>query len=270
MTAFAGSVVARWQDDNGKEVANLDNSGNLTIQGDITTRGSRVAQHEPRGYSVYFDDFLGDSIRAEHDAKLGSGTGNAAALTTGQGGRYLLTSASDDGADTANFTAIAVPNSLSYRADAGSLGIEARLFLSAATGVMVFVGFTDTLPSAGLVVPVFVNGSDVISGAANAVGIFFDTDGLTSTKWGAGGRKASASTASSFSSDGPTASTFDVVRAELDASGTLTAYVNERKFAVIANAVTITTPLVPVIYVGNRAAAARTATVDYVYVRQAR
>jgi hypothetical protein len=251
-------------------------SGTLVTTGTVTPTsigGSPLAElqaTDPSQKCTWFTDFLGDAAPVEYDTKLGSGTGNAAALTTGQGGRFLITTASDDGADTANFTAIAVPNSLSYRADATGLVMEARLQLSAITNVCLFVGFTDALPSTGLAVPIFLNAADIDSSAADACGVGFDTDGTTA-QWFHGGVKANTDTVPAYSGAAPAATTWYTVRVEVSAAGAVTGYIDGTAIGTaVADAVTATTPLVPVIYVGNRSGAARTCTVDYVWVQQNR
>jgi hypothetical protein len=290
MTWFPGSVVHRLVDGQNKTIAEVDDSGNQTLQGGLTaTTGTfsgavtitgalvqngvpaaESAAVDPSQKCTWFSDFLGDAVPVEYDVKLGSGTGNAGALTTGQGGRYLITTASDDGADTANFTAIAVPNSLSYRADAGGLVMETRLQLSAITSVCLFVGFTDSLPSAGLLVPVYLNAADIDSSAVNGCGVGFDTDGTTA-QWFHGGVKANTDTVPAYSGAAPAATTFYTVRVEVSTAGAVTGYIDGTAIGTaVAAAVTTTTPLVPVIYVGNRSGAARTCTVDYVWVQQNR
>lgn len=220
---------------------------------------------DPSQKVTYFTDFLGDALEDELLSGVGSGTGNAVAISAGQGGRVLITTASDDGAHSANGSSIGL-GALDWRADAGGLAMEVRMQISAITDVALFVGFTDALGST-VEAPLFLNAADFDSDADNACGVVFDTDGTTA-QWAHGGVKATADTTPAYSGTAPEAATYVIIRVEVSAAGAVTGYINGTAIgAAVANAITATTPIVPIVFVHNRGAAARTALVDYLWVQ---
>ena len=212
-------------------------------------------------------DFLGDTlITAEWNATAGGGTGNAVAMSAGQGGRYsLLTSSVDEGATHANGASGISSAALNWRADAGGLVMEARIQVDDITSVAIFVGFTD-VESTTVELPIFLVAGNIDSDATNACGVGFDTDGSTA-EWFHGGVKADADTTPAFSSSAPSNDTYVTIRVEVSAAGAVRGYIDGVAIgAAVASAVTATTPLTPVIFVNQRAASARTLLVDYIWV----
>lgn len=213
----------------------------------------------------YFTDFLGDALEDELLAGVGSGTGNAVALSVGTGGRVEIKTSSADAAIDANGSSLGL-GALNWRADQGGLFMETRLQLDAITAAMFFVGFTDALPST-VEAPVFLNGANIDSDADNACGIIFDTDGTTA-QFCHGGVKATVDTTPAYSGTAPVAATYVKLRVEVSAAGAVQGFVNDVAIgAAVANAVTITTPLCPIIFVANRGGAARNVLVDYLWVQ---
>jgi len=213
----------------------------------------------------YFTDFLGDALEDELLAGVGSGTGNAVALSIGAGGRVEIKTASDDGAIGANGSSLGL-GALNWRANQDGLFMEARLQLDAITNVMLFVGFTDVLGST-VEAPIFLNAADLDSDADNACGVIFDTDGTTK-QWCHGGVKATTDTAPAYSGTAPVAATYATVRVEVSAAGAVQGFINDVPIGPpVANAVTAATPLVPIIFAANRGAAARNVLVDYLWVQ---
>lgn len=223
---------------------------------------------DPAVTCSYFTDFLGDALEDELLAGVGSGTGNAVALVTGQGGRVQIKSASNDGLDAANISSLGL-GSLSYRADAGGLVLEARIQLDAITDVAIFIGFTDALPST-IEMPVFLVAGDIAGTAADACGVLFDTDGTTA-QWCHGGMENGTDTTPAFSGTAPTAATWHKVRVEVSADGAVQGFIDDVAIGeAVDSAVTITAPLCPILVVNNRGAAARNLLVDYLKVQQNR
>jgi len=213
----------------------------------------------------YFTDFLGDALEDELLAGIGSGTGNAVALSIGAGGRAEIKTSSADAAIGANGTSLGL-GALNWRADQGGLFMEARLQIDAITDVMVFVGFTDVLGST-VEAPIFLVTTAIDSDAADACGVAFDTDGTTA-EWFHGGVKANTDTTPAYSGGAPEAATYYTVRVEVSATGAVQGFIDDVAIGPpVAAAVTITTPLVPIIFVANRGAAARNVLVDYLWVQ---
>lgn len=214
----------------------------------------------------WFSDFLGDALPDEVLAGVGSGTGNAVALSAGVGGRVEIKTSSADAAIGANGSSLSL-GGLNWRADQGGLMMEARVQIDNIAAVMLFIGFTDALAST-VEAPIFLNGADLDSDASNACGVLFDTD-ATTDEWAHGGVKADTDTAPAYLGSAPEAATWYTIRVEVSAAGAVQGYIDDVPIpgGPIANAVTVTTPLCPIIFAANRGAAARNVLVDYMHVQ---
>lgn len=214
----------------------------------------------------WFSDFLGDALPDEVGGKAGSGTGNAVAASAGSGGRVSIKSASDDGAITANASALAL-EALDWTADQGGLTLEARLQIDDISEAYVFVGFTDVGPNTTLEAPVFLNAADLDSDATDACGVLYDVDGTTE-QWCQGGVKNGTDTVPVYSGAAPTEGEYETIRVEVSATGGVRGFINGVPIGLeVANAVTATAPLCPVIVVANRSANAVTVLCDYMLVQ---
>ncbi len=228
-----------------------------------TVNLARLAD-QPSNHIEWMTDFLGDLLVDELDITAGSGTGNAVALSPGAGGRVSILTASDDGTVAANSSAIAL-DALDWRADQGGLAIEALIQCDDISEAYIFIGFTDVLPSTTLELPLFLVTTAIDSDAANACGVFYDVDGTTE-QWVVGGVKANTDTAPIYFGAAPVQDTYERVRVEVDSDGGVKGFINGVEFGSVANAVTKTTPLCPVIIVSNRSANAVTCLVDYMMI----
>jgi hypothetical protein len=134
---------------------------------------------------------------------------------------------------------------------------------------MIFIGFTDALAST-VEAPIFLNGADIDSDADNACGVIYDTDGTTA-QWCHGGVKATVDTVPDYSGTAPVNATWATVRVEVSAAGAVQGFIDGVPIGdPVANAVTITTPLCPIIFVANRGGAVRNVLVDYLLVQAGR
>jgi hypothetical protein len=215
-------------------------------------------------------DFNGDLLdgTTEFLGTAGSGTGNAVAIAAGEGGNCSITTSSADAAIGANGSGLSGSN-LNWRADSGGLFAECRLQINNITSAMIFFGFTDAT-SATVEAPLFLVTTAIDSDAADACGIIFDTDGTTA-QWCHGGTKAGTDTAPAYSGTAPVNATDVTLRVEVSALGGVRGYINGTAIGVeVAAAVTITTPLVPIIFVANRTTSARVVLVDYLFVQSNR
>jgi len=222
---------------------------------------------DPSQKVTFFDDFIG-TISTPISSTAGSGTGNVAAtISAGAGGRVTLTSASDDGAHSANVSTITL-DVLDWRADQGGLILETSLEIDDVSEAVLFVGFTDTI-STTVELPIYkTSGADTIdSDATNACGICYDVDGTTD-EWFHGGVKAGTDTAATHSGSSPSDGTRVTLRVEVSSAGAVEGFVNGTSIGTAtANAVTATTPLTPAIFIGNRSANQVIATIDYLWVQ---
>lgn len=236
--------------------------------GQTATVAEINAHNDVSAKVVWRTDFLGDLYAAELLAGVGSGTGNAVALSAGQGGRLSITTASDEGATSANVSSIGL-GALDWRADTGGQVVEARLQINDVSNVQVFVGFTDAAPST-VEAPISMTAADIDSDATDAAGILFDTD-ATSDFWTCGGVKAGTDTAPTQNAAAPSAATYYTLRVEISAAGAVTCYVDGVAVgAAVANAITATVATTPIVVAQNRTTAARVVLVDYLYAEATR
>jgi len=249
----------------------------LNILDGVTANAAEINDNDTSLKSVLFEDFqgtwaIGDAGPADTWATTaGIGTANQVATTVAAAlnGTVTLKSASDDGNHAANgstFTAIA----LDYKANQGGLAVEARLSVDDVTnGVALFIGFTDTVSST-VELPIFLVAAAIDSDADDACGVGYDFDGTTK-EWFHGGVKATVDTTPAYSGSAPTDGTVVTVRAEVSAAGAVQGFIDGTAIGVaVANAVTITTALTPMIVIANRSANQCIATIDYIKVEQNR
>ena len=220
---------------------------------------------DPTRKVTFYDDFLGDLLLDEYIATATGGTGNAVALSIGQGGRVEIKTSSADGAISANGSSICL-GALNWRADQGGLVMETRLQVDDITSVMFFVGFTDVLGST-VEAPIFLVTTAIASDATDACGVGFDTDGTTA-QFFHGGVKADTDTAPAYSGTAPVNATYVTIRVEVSSAGAVRGFINGTAIgAAVAAAVTTTAPLCPIIFCANRSASVRNILVDYVWVQ---
>ena len=214
------------------------------------------------------EDFLGDTLDGNKwNSTAGSGTGNAATMSAGAGGRFNLLTSSADAANSANGTGISSA-ALNWRADQGGLVMEARIQVDDITNIMFFVGLTD-VESTTVEAPIFkTSGADTVdSDANNACGVCFDTDGTTN-EFFQGGVEGGVDTAAQHSGSAPVNNTYVTIRAEVSSVGGVRGFINRTAIsAVLPNAVSPTAPLTPIVVCINRSAAARNLLIDYIWVQ---
>ena len=250
------------------DVVDVD-SGKLKIAGSAEP-GKMI---DPRNKVNFFTDFFGEAADLTDEPHItedqGSGTGNAVTgATNGAGGTVTIASASDDGAFTANGSAIEV-DGLNWKANMGNLMLEVAISIDDVSEAYCFVGFTDTLPSGTLEQPIYLTSSDVIdSDASNACGWVYDVD-ATTDQWALGGVKADTDTAPTFAGSGlaPADGVEQVLKIVVNSDGDVSGYINGSLVGTVADAITASTAVTPVIVVANRSANQVIATVDYLWVQ---
>lgn len=241
---------------------------------DNTPTWNQVADNPAASFTLIEDFYgtwaIGDAGPADTwSTTAGAGTGNEAATTVAASinGEVTLKSASDDGTHAQNNTTFTGIN-LGYKANSGGLSMSARVKLDAITDAYMFVGFTDTI-STTVECPIFMNAAVLDSDAADACGIVFDTD-ATIDAFTLGGVKAGTDTDPLVSSEVPVADTYVTLRVDVDEDGTVTGYVDGVSIGSVENAVTVDVGLTPAVIVGNRGAAQRVLTMDWIRTAQNR
>ena len=214
-----------------------------------------------------FDDFLGDVLE---DAWSGAKGSDAQAvvptITPAAGGWVRLTSG--DTATTAESES-SLTHGLNWKANQGGLVFETRVKpVSSVANVAYFIGLTDVLATTTLEEPVTLSGTTFTANADDAVGFVFDTAATTDVFYCIG-VKATTKTAATATS-APVADTAVTLRIELSVAGTASFYVDGTLVATIADAVTATVALTPVIEVMARTTTSKSIDADYVYVQATR
>lgn len=225
----------------------------------------------PPDRATLFDDFLGDVLADQWSGAAGTDTAGAApAINAQENGVVRLTSGDagggNDAADGSVLTA-----GLNWYAENGGLVIEGRIKLvSAITTVNVCFGFTDVLGTTAVEAPFEIGSTDAItSNATDAVCFVFDTAG-TDDQWAGLGVKNGTDTSRVDTGLAPTADTYQRLRIEVGTAGDATFFVDGVEVGSVANAVTATVALTPVLFVMTRTTATRSVDADYIFCQQER
>lgn len=229
----------------------------------------RGAYVPPEQFVQFADDFLGDLLE---DGYSGAGGSDPQALTpaiNAQNGGVVRLVAGDSNVSAAADASV-LTHALNWKAGNGGLFMEARIkAVSSVADFALNVGFTDTLGTTTVEEPFTINGTTVSGVADDAACFVFDTAATNDTLH-AQGAKGGTDTAISNTGEALTADAWIRLGVALDSSGTATFYVDGVQVATVANAVTTTVALTPVIAVGSRTTAAKTVDVDYLVVRALR
>lgn len=218
-----------------------------------------------RNKVVLFDDFLGDVIEDGWSAAKGADPqGVIATIQAGVSGLVRLTSG--DVGDTFANDGSSLTHELNWKANQGNLVAEFKFTpVSSVASVAYFIGLSDAKATGTLEAPFTLSGTTFTSNATDAVGFVFDTAATTDT-WRCVGVKADTDATAVDTSLAPVADTAAFFRVEVDSAGNATFYINDAKFGPIANAVTATVALTPIVTVVTRTTATKSVDVDYVYV----
>lgn len=234
---------------------------------------------EPTGAVVLFDDFLQDTLEADHwDAVSLQATGGTdfAISTTagdpvaGHGGWVAGTTGTGDNDAEALFGQLAWK---AGRAGNGMLVYEAAISLPSVAGVGFSVGLTDARTESAALFA--LSGTTWTTTPTDAVAWAFDTDATTDVANGIG-VKADVDTAA-VAGVIPVATTFERYRIEIDSTGRAYFFqgsgvgVQPSLVGTVADAVTTTVLLAPYIEVSCKAGgAAKSLECDYILTACAR
>lgn len=224
---------------------------------------------DPSQKQTFYDDFMGDLLADEWTAITGNDAqAVAAAISAGVLGGVVAMTSGDSNPGVTAADAAGLVLGRNWRASDGGLFMEARVKLDAITTARAFIGFTDTI---ALEFPAVFSGATLVAAADDAVGFLFDTVGNAPDDWYGVGVKATVVGARQDCGAAPAADTYDILRVEISSAGAATFYLNGTSVATLANAVTATTLLTPVLIVMEAGVAAvRVLTCDYVHVQKNR
>lgn len=218
----------------------------------------------------HFDDFIGDVLADQWAVAKGS-DGSCAdfAHLAGVNGVIRATTGAD-AAGTMATNGVQLHSALSWKANQGNLSLEARVKISAITNINLFVGFTDQIAS--LEAPVISAGSanTITTNASDAVGFMFDTS-MTADNFWLTGVKANTDATAQNTAVAPVADTWVRLRVDVGTSGGADFYIDgARVGTAMANALTATVALTPVVAGFTRTAASATIDVDYIQILASR
>lgn len=229
--------------------------------------GGLYAQHDRK--VQFYDDFLGDALDARWSGAAGSDSPAAVSVATITTGGIATVKTGDSNASVAADTS-SLTHGLNWKASGGNLVFEARCKVDAITNVKLFIGWTDTLATTTLEVPINMTTGTLTTTATDACGFMFDT-AATNVKWQLTGVANDVDASVINSNVAPTAATYQIFKIELTTSGAATFYIDNVKYGSLSGAVTPSVLLTPVFCA--RAAGDTTPKsldIDYVWISQTR
>jgi len=217
------------------------------------------------------DDFLGEEINGYlWQTLIGTDAtcSQAVVLADQNNGVARLTTGADAGATMA-LNGVQLQGRLNWSASKGCLSWEADIAISAITSVCVFIGFTDQV--AALEMPFTLGAGDALtSNATDAAGVLFDTAADTDNWWLVG-VKADVDATKQNTAVAPAAGVSERWRIDIDAASNATFYRNGTAVGtVLADALTASASLAPVVAAFARGAASRTIDIDQIFIQQQR
>lgn len=224
-----------------------------------------------KSYVRLFDDFMGDVISDQWSAAQGTdGQGAIAAVVAGAAGGAVRLTAGDTTVVAESLSSLT--HGLNWKANQGGLVFEAKVTpVSSVANVAYFIGLTDVLATTTLEEPATLATATITYNAADAVGFLYDTGATTDVFYGVA-VKATAGTAFASAVVGalPVAGTAITFRIELSATGSASFYADGVLLGTIANAVTATVALTPIVSVMARTTTVKSIDVDYIDVKALR
>lgn len=240
--------------------------------------GRRARTSTPTNVVRWMDDFPGDVLADEWNARVGSdGACVAPAIRAGQiGGVMRMTTGAGAGA-TMIVNGVRLDAGLNWKANTttyGALVFETTVVLDAITNVAVFVGLSTTFGTGALGagdMPFTLAAGDVLtSNDVDAVGVLFDT-GADTDNWFAVGVSNNVDAAKQNLAIAPVAATPEKWRIELYPDGSAKFFRDDKLIGVsMAGACRSSVNLTPCIAAFARAAASRNIDSDFVLTEMPR
>lgn len=206
-----------------------------------------------------FDDFLGDVI-ADQWSNAVAGGGAAAAVSAAVGGKITLATHGNSG------DLSVVTYGLNWEASSGGpLIMEARISnVSAITSRAIFVGFTYVLATGTCEMP--IESAGATSTASDAVGFSYDT-GAANDTWYLTGVKDNIDATVVNTGEAPAAAgTWTTLRVVVDITGNATFFIDGVYKGAVADAITATDDVTPVIALETRSENIVSLDCDYIHV----
>lgn len=226
------------------------------------------ARFNTKQYIELYDDFLGDVLADQWSAAEGNDAQAIIATIDAQAGGVVRMTTGDTAVIAES--AQSLTHGLNWKANQGGLYMYTRFKpITAVTTVSYFVGFTDVLATTTLEAPMSLSGTTLTTTATDAVGFLFDTDATNDT-WHCQGVKNDTDTALTNTGIAPAADTWVDLEIKVDSTGGATFFINGALVATVANCVTATVALTPVVFAMARTTSSRSVDVDVIHVQAQR
>jgi len=219
----------------------------------------------PSSLFVYDQDhFTGDVIGDQWSAAKGSDAQAVIAAVVAGAHGGVVSQTTGDSVVVAE-SCVSLTKALNYKS-ANTIRFECRFKpVTSVANVQYFIGLTDVLATTTLEQPITLSGTTLTTAATDAVGFVYDTDATNDT-WHLQGVKADTDTALLNSTIVPVVDTWAVYRIEVSSTGTASFYINDVLVGEVANAVTTTVALTPVVEAMARTTTVKEVQIDYIDV----
>lgn len=219
---------------------------------------------DPENFVVFSDHFLGDVLADQWSGAKGTDAQAVVPTITAANGGWVRLTSGDTTTVAESLSSLTL--GLNWKASNGGLYLKTKIKpVSSVADVSYFVGFTDVLATTTLEDPMSLSGTTLTTNATNAVGFLFDT-AATNDYWHCQGVKADTDTALSNTGVGPSADTEQVLEIFVDSSGGAIFKIDGAVKATVANCVTASVALTPIICVMARTTTSKSIDADYVLV----
>lgn len=242
-------------------------SGGIVFTDNLTARDLlRLSKYgvsfDHRAKSIFEDDFHGDTLDTKYSGAKGADA-QAVVPTINSQVNGVVRLTSGDVGDTFANDGSSLTHELNWKANQNNLFIEGRIKpVSSVANVAFFFGFSDSLATGTLEAPFTLSGTTFTSNATDAVGILFDTAATTDTIRCVG-VKADTDATPIDTSIAPVADTSYWVEIYVDSSGNATFLIDGVNYGTIANAVTASVALTPILTIVTRTTASKSIDLDY-------
>lgn len=227
--------------------------------------GSQFYHPSPSMVSLW-DDFTGDSVDAQWDAKTGSDGSVVTPTVNAQVNGVVRLTTGAGATTTMAVNGVQLQRFLCWKSNQGHLCLETRIKLSAITNICVYAGFGDQVASLGMPINSASSGDTITTNISNGCGFMFDT-AMATANWWLVGVAADVDATSQNSTIAPVVATYEVLRIQLSTTGVATFFRNGKQVGTtMTGATTATTSLTPIIAAFTRSAASATVDLDYVAV----
>jgi hypothetical protein len=237
----------------------------------LTMRRNRGAYIDPEHYIQFFDDFFGDTLNVQFSGAKGTDAQAIAPTIVVSGalaakGHVALVSGDTV---TPSQSLSILTKSLCYKPSYGEIYMKTAIVIDDITSVAINVGFTDVLATTTLEEPFSISGTTITSNATDAACFVFDT-AQTNDFWHIQGVKDGTDTDINNTGIAPIADTTITIEMIISEAGHAEFIINGQSYGIVANAVTPTVLLTPVISIMARTTATRTLWADYLLITQSR